>query len=395
MLIKDKQRLDNLIADLSKLISERKAELFELNRKITLDTNYWISEDYETVKSYLGNYTKNHYLVELINRIKPKGKLLVILSYNEPFILSIIPVLNALVVGNEVILKPSQEAEDFTKIIWQKSGLAEKYGLKLQIISPKTHEEIAGFIRSVRAVYFFGSYKVAQSLARICGECYVEFYPEIETSDVKIFNKNSSDIINDVSLTLRESFSHSGQSCQRIQGIFVHKYLYDNYVQILKQEFTKLCHSKDLNKFIDDQYVSARKNLLDLLRLDIEKSESVEVIEKKDLPILVIKPQIESEFAKNAYFLPVLWISPFESTEELIGILNSRKFFLGLNIQSNDDNFIDHVISNTRFTRYTVNTSHINIRPQESWGGSWPSGFSGYRSWIEHFSDGCIIIDKS
>lgn len=394
MLIKNKQRLDDLTADLSKLIGERKAELFELNKKITLDTNYWISEDYETVKSYLKNYTKNHYPVELVNKIKPKGKILVILSYNEPFILSIIPVLNALVVGNEVILKPSQEAENFTKIIWQKSGLSEKYGLKLRIISPKTHGEITDFIRGVRAVYFFGSYKVAQSLAKICGECYVEFYPEIETSDVKIFNKNSSGIKNDVLLTLRESFSHSGQSCQRIQGIFVHKHLYDNYIQILKQEFIKLCHSKDLNKFIDDQYISARKNLLDLLRLDIEKSEPTEIIEIKDLPMLVIKPKMESEFTKNAYFLPVLWISPFSRGEELIKLLNSRRFFLGVNIQSDKDNFINQIINNTRFTRYTVNTSHTNIRPKEGWGGSWPSGFFGYRSWVEHFSDGYIIIKK-
>lgn len=394
MLIKNKQRLENLIVDLSKLIGERKAELFELNKKITIDTNYWISEDYEAVKSYLENYTKNHYPIELINRIKPKGKILVILSYNEPFILSIIPLLNALIVGNEVIVKPSQEAEDFTKIIWQESGLAKKYGLKLQIIFPKTHEEIASFIQNVQAVYFFGSYKVAQSIAKICGEHYVEFYPEIETSDVKIFNKNFPNIKDDALSTLGESFSHSGQSCQRIQGIFVHKRLYDGYVQTIKQEFIELCQSEDLNKFIDNNYVSSRINLLNLLNLDIEKSEPSEVVKIKKLPILVIKPKMESEFVKNAYFLPVLWIYPFDSGEELIEILNSRKFFLGINIQSDDDNFVEYIISNTRFTRYTVNTSHINIRPQEGWGGSWPSGFFGYRNWIEHFSDGYIIIKK-
>lgn len=173
----------------------------------------------------------------------------------------------------------------------------------------------------------------------------------------------------------------------------MHKRLYNNYIQILKQEFIKLCHSNDLNKFIDDQYISARKNLLDLLRLDIEKSEPAEIIEIKDLPMLVIKPKMESEFAKNAYFLPVLWISSFNRSEELIKLLNSRKFFLGVNIQSDKDNFINQIINNTRFTRYTVNTSHTNIRPKEGWGGSWPSGFSGYRSWIEHFSDGYIIIN--
>jgi predicted peroxiredoxin len=42
MLIKNKQKLDNLLADLSKLISDKKAELFELNKKITLDTKFKI-----------------------------------------------------------------------------------------------------------------------------------------------------------------------------------------------------------------------------------------------------------------------------------------------------------------------------------------------------------------
>lgn len=394
MLIKDKQRLDNIIVDLSNLIREKKAELFKLNRKITLDTNYWISEDYEMVKLYLKNYVENHYTVKLINKIKPKGKILIILSYNEPFILSIIPVLNALIVGNEIILKPSQGSEGFIKTIWQKSGIIKKYKLKIEIISFKTQDEITSFVRRVRAVYFFGSHKVAKKLAKICGEHYVEFYPEIEISDVKIFNKNFSDIKNDILLTLKESFSHSGQSCQRIQGIFVHKHLYNNYIQHLKQEFIRMCKSNDLNKFIHNRYIFAKTGQLNLLMLNIKESNPVEVVKTKKLPLLVINPEIESEFVKNAYFLPVLWVSSFDTEEELIKILNSRKFFMGLNIQSDNNNFINHIINDTMFTRYTINTSHTNIRPQESWGGSWPSGFSGYRNWIEHFSDGYIIIKK-
>lgn len=394
MLIKNKQKLDNLLADLSKLISDKKAELFELNKKITLDTNYWIEEDYQTVITYLENYTNNHRPIYLIDKLKPKGKILIILSYNEPFILSIIPILNALVIGNDVILKTSLETEDFAKIIWQKSGLTEKYGLKLDIVSPKTHDEISGFIKKVRAVYFFGSYKVALIFAKICGEYYVEFYPEIETADTKVFYKKISDINDDVSLTLKESFSHSGQTCQRIQGIFVHKNLYDEYVKILKQKFIELCQSENIYDFINDDFSSARSKLLDLLMIDIDKAKPTEVVKMKELPLLVIKPEIKSEFIKNAYFLPALWVHPFSSMEELVEILNSRKFFLGLNIQSDDKSFVEHIITETKFTRYTINTSHTNIRPQEDWGGSYPSGFSGYKRWIEHFSDSYIIINK-
>ncbi len=393
MLIKNKKLLNDLIVGLDKVVSERRDVLFELNKRITMDTNHWILKDYKIIKSYLKNYIKNYYFIKPIN-IKPKGKILIILSYNEPFILSIIPVLNALVAGNDVILKPSRAAKNFIKIIWQKSGLLKKYGLKLKIISPKNNE-IEDFIKSVQAVYFFGSYEVAKNIAKLCGKYYVEFYPEIEASDVKIFNKNSSNIKKDALLTIKESFTHSGQSCQRIQGIFVHKDLYDNYVKILQQEFIKLCNSKNLNKFINSSYIFSREKLFKSLLLDITQSKPEEIIKINDLPLLVIKPKINSEFTKNAYFLPVLWIAPFNCTKKLIKILNLRKFFLGINIQSNDIRFINEIINNTKFTRHTINTSHTNIRLKEGWGGSWPSGFRGYKSWLEHFSNNYVVINKN
>lgn len=393
MLINNKHSLDKLIADLCSVIRKNTTELFKLNREITLDTDYWITDDYKTVLSYLSGYTRNHYSAELIKRIKSKGKILIILSYNEPFILSIIPILNALIIGNEVILKPSREAEKFIRIIWQESGIVGKYKLNLKIVSPKTYNEITGLIQNVRAVYFFGSFKVAQSISKICGKYYVEFYPEIETADSKIFNTKRSAIKNDAILTLEESFNHSGQTCQRIQGIFVQKRFYNGYVKILKQEFIKLCQSGDLNRFVNNNYTSAREVMINVLSHDINKSGADEIVKIKSLPLLVINPKHNSEFIKNAYFLPVLWVSPFDSKEKLIEVLNTRKFLLGLNIQCDDDNFVNHIVNNTRFTRYTVNTSHTNIRPWEGWGGSWPSGFSGYRSWIEHFSDGYTLIE--
>ena len=392
MLIKNKKKLTDLLNDLCSFIQKRKTELFELNKKITLDTDYWVMDDYKTVLSYLKGYIKNHYSNNLVNRIKPKGKILFILSYNEPFILSIIPLLNALIIGNEVIVKPSRESESFIKMIWQDSGIAEKYKLNLKIVSPQNHNETTELIKIVCAVYFFGSYKGAQNISKICGENYIEFYPEIETADSKIFNTKQSSIKDDVILTLRESFTHSGQTCQRIQGIFVERNLYDEYTDVLKREFVKLCQSNNLNKFISNKYISAREAMINILLSDIDKSDEDELIKINNLPLLVINPRQDSEFIKNAYFLPVLWISPFNSKEELINILNKRKFLLGLNIQSNNKDFINYIVENTKFTRYTINTSHTNIRPQEGWGGSWPSGFSGYKNWLEHFSDPFKII---
>lgn len=97
---------------------------------------------------------------------------------------------------------------------------------------------------------------------------------------------------------------------------------------------------------------------------------------------------------KTLIFLPVLWVSFFDSKDKLVSLLNNRKFFLGININSHADDFINFIISNTKFTRYTINTSHSNIRSFENWGGSWPTGYNGYKSWLEHFSDKYVVIKK-
>ncbi len=392
MLIENKNIFTNLIEDLEAFIELNKADLFELNKKITLDTKRYIEEDYQVVRAYL-NHFKNNYPTELLKKIKPKGKVLIILSYNEPFIMSIIPIINALAVGNDVTIKESHKSDGFIEAIWKKSGLIEKYKLKIEIISLIDNNEIIKFIKKMQAVYFFGSHKVAQIIAKICGEFYVEFFPSVDTSDVKVFNKNISSIKNDTLLTIEESFTHSGQTCQRIQGIFVHNNYYDDYLKDLKNRFLKLCDSEGLGIILSKDYVSESKDMLSALLLDINKAKPNKIIRGNGLPILVINPNLASDFVKKAYFLPVLWISSFNSEEELLKILNSRRFFLGLNIQSDDKNFVNNIVNNTRFTRYTINVSHTDIRPGEGWGGSWPSGYSGYKSWLEHFSNSYIVLN--
>ncbi len=392
MNVKDKKIFKSFVVDLTKAIDRRKKILFVLNKGITFDTDYYIKEDYNSVKSFL-YYLKDSYPQGILKKTKPKGRILIILSYNEPFIMSVIPVVNALIAGNNVIVKVSgAKTKEFMDIIWKKSGIVAKYSLDLKIVCIQDHNKIPGLIKKAIAVYFFGSYKVAQIISKICGENYVEFYPAVEAADIKIFNKNFSLEKNDPLLTIRESFTHSGQTCQRIQGILVHNNYYEDYVKDLKKRFLELCRSENLESILSKDYASKRNEMLNGLLLDIDNAKPDEVIKETKLPILVINPDMNSEFVKKAYFLPVLWISRFNSNKELLGMLNSRKFFLGLNIKSDDEDFINHIVNNTRFTRYTINNSHTDIRPEEGWGGSWPSGYSGYKSWLEHFSDNYTVI---
>lgn len=386
MLINNEQKLEELLSDLVAVVTQQKEILFDLNRKITLDTDFWINKDFEALLEYLKQFSNFHYSPDFM--IKPKGRVFIILSYNEPLILSVIPILNALVVGNEVVVKLSRGVESFFRTIWTQE-LLRKYKLSMRVSTKKNHE-IEFEVQQAQCVYFFGSLKVAKQISELCGRNYTEFHPETETSDIKVFKSNQSYIGEDTLLTLEESFSHSGQTCQRIQGIFIHKDVFGSYVESLEKAFKSL----DLSNFITEQFLSERKQLIEQFETDLKQSNAETVMcNNQKLPLIVVDPNESSKLVTQAYFLPVLWVMPFDSTKQLIERLNSRKLYLGVNLQSNRREFTQNIIEKTKFSRYTVNKSHTYVRPYEGWGGSWPSGFSGYRDWIFHFSNPYVVIN--
>ena len=375
------------------VIKDKENVLKEENKHITQDSLSSIEYDLKFIRKYLADYIKNNKKI-LKSNLKPKGKVFLILSFNEPFILSVVPIMNALVAGNELIIKPSGKCSSFFKTIWL--DLIKELELPIEIIEKPSDTELKSIISQVECVYFFGSYENAKKLYLTCAELFVEFIPEIETADCGVFkfNKASNNFLSKICKdTLIQSFSHVGQTCQRISGVFVHEDNFERYQKMIQIEFGRLIKN-GIEKLIPNNF-QINESYKERVLSDIHGSKPFEVIEFNNfLPKIVVKPDILSDFFKNGYFYPVLWLIPFKNSDELCNHLSSRKFYLGLNVLSDDKKFIDHIINGTKFTRYTINTDHVNVRINEGWGGRWPSGTGGYKNWIEHFSVSYNIIFK-
>lgn len=395
----------NTKIELSKKLSVRLLEILQdqevilkcENKKITQDTQFSIEYDFEFIRRYLAGYVASARKI-FEKKLKAKGSILIILSYNEPFILSIVPVLNAILAGNDVVVKPSGKCYEFFKKIWFDSGLIKELDLPVKLVEKFNESEIRTVISLSDCVYFFGSSKNAEKIYKICSELFVEFIPEIETSDCKVFKfDNPSDELmeKDCESTITQSFSHAGQTCQRISGIFVQENNFISYCKKIKEIFLHLKNNQSIDKLIEHDFVADRLYEQKIIE-DICNSNHAEIIKFEDHPSkIVINPNTSSEFVKNGYFYPVLWIVSFKDLDSLCAILNDRKFYLGLNICTDDNFFIDSLISKTRFTRYTVNVTHTDIELDDGWGGRWPSGSGGYKSWIEHFSVSFNIIQNN
>jgi len=375
-------------------LREKEYFLKSLNKEITKDTNFSITYDYEYVIKYLELYNRNYIKINKKN-LKPKGKILIILSYNEPFVMSIVPVMNALIAGNDVTIKPSGKTLKFFKSIWIDSGIKDNFNLNLTIFE-REKEELNNLIPRMNAVYFFGGYENAKKLASRCAETLVEFYPEVEAADCKVVylrNASDEDIRNDIKITIKDSFLHTGQNCQRIQGIFVNKKYYEKYTKLLQIEINKLIENKEIEKYIPKDY-EPNNILIKILKeqLGSDKNKIIKSDTRSGFPYLIYSPSLNGEFIKSAQFLPTLWISSYEKIDTLIDTLNSRRYKLGINISCTKKEIIEEIINSTKFSRYTTNTPHAFVRYDEGWGGVSPTGYNGYKSWIENFSYPYTVI---
>lgn len=376
-----------LSSGLVEILRDNETFLKQENKKATQDGSSAVDSDFDFIKKYLAEYIKNNEDT-FQKELKPKGTVLIILSYNEPFIISVVPILNALVAGNKVIVKPSGKCTDFFKKIWFDARLFDDTVAPITVVEKPTESEMRALLPTIDCVYFFGSFENAKKIYQLCAEFFVEFVPEIETADCKVFKFNnlSDDFLtHDCESTLAQSFTHAGQTCQRISGIFVHDGNFVAYKERLADVFKDMMKSR-IEKMVPKDFV-VNKTYEDKILTDISASNPLMVIKSETgLPKVVVGPDTSSEFVKNGYFYPILWLVPFSDSEQLCEELNARNFFLGVNVHSDDRIFVDSVLNKTRFTRFTVNTTHSDVRLGEGWGGRWPSGSGGYKNWLEHFS---------
>ena len=382
---------EKLISAVKSVITSNKERLKKVNKLITQDTDYWIQHDVDFVMEYLDTYMQHHRDL-ICSKRKGRGNVLIILSYNEPFVLSVIPVLNAILAGNDVTVRTSSSNQSFFADIWFRSLAVEECAVALTHVNWDV-SEIYTHIHAFDDVYYFGSHENAAKLSAECGKHYVGFHSEVEGADVKVIlpdRKAKFAIKTDVQATLRDSFSHAGQSCQRVQGVFLPNAIKDEYMK-------ELCHAlqntKVIDTYVEKNFLPSEK-LQVALKIDIEAAEPKQVVsDQKSVPLLIFEPHPSSQLVQKAYFYPMLWVIGYDSTDELLHLLTNRTYHLGINIYGKNQDEIDSIIEKTYFSRYTVNSSHIDIRPGEGWGGFRPTGLGGNRRWIEHFSYPFEIID--
>jgi acyl-CoA reductase-like NAD-dependent aldehyde dehydrogenase len=276
---------------------------------------------------------------------EPLGTVLVLAPWNYPYLTSINAIIPALMAGNTVVLKHSdqtpltaeryQEAFDF-------AGLPKGVFNYLHI----DHDQVAAVIQDARIDYiaFTGSVEGGEAVQSAIGKRFVSAGLELGGKD-PAYVRADADVQNAVENCVDGAFFNSGQSCCGIERIYVDQSIYNDFVQ----QFIALTKSYILGDplHLDTQLgPMARFSGVIEVKRQIEQAIKKGAVRNIDFqgqvhgnylfPEVLTNVDHGMDIMKEETFGPVVGIMAVRSDEEAIELMNDSHYGLTASIWTND-----------------------------------------------------------
>ncbi len=354
---------------------------------VLTETNYVISDLKYTIKniktwakpkkisSSILNFPSSDYIYN-----DPYGNVLIISPWNYPFQLALCPLVAAVAAGNSVTLKPSEMTPNTSLLIAKilRETFDEKHvvailgdaGMSQQLLKQRWDY-----------IFFTGSVPVGKIIAKIAAENLTPVTLELggkspcivdDTANLKIAAKR----------IIWGKMLNAGQTCVAPDYILVHKKVKSEFITLLQKEIKKALGdnpelSPDYARIVNSKNWERQLELLENQKI-IVGGES-----KRDgfylAPTLLDEPKLDSKVMQEEIFGPILPIISFESKQEVEKIILSYEKPLSLYLFSQNQKYIDQILSKFSFGGGCINDVIIHlVNHRLPFGGVGSSGIGAY-----------------
>jgi succinate-semialdehyde dehydrogenase/glutarate-semialdehyde dehydrogenase len=273
---------------------------------------------------------------------EPFGVIGIISPWNYPFSTAATETLGALVTGNAVVLKPSE----FTPLIaLELHRLLLAAGLNPNLMQVMIGEGAAGaaLIDSpIDKLIFTGSVATGKRVAEAAARKLLPVVLELGGKDPMI-------VLEDADLEIASSgalwgaFMNAGQTCLSVERCYVHRSLYEKFLQACSNKIAKLrvgngigsevevgplIHERQLR--IVDEHV--RDAVLHGARLLQGGKRLTELGPNFYAPTLLADVTPDMRIIREETFGPVLPVAPFDTDEEAVRLANDSDFGLAASV---------------------------------------------------------------
>jgi len=268
----------------------------------------------------------------------PLGVCAVIAPWNYPMSMAHWMMIPALVAGNSVVFKPSEE----TPLIAQRYVEAFQEVLPENVVQVVHGDEEQGkaLVKAkVDLVTFTGSKEVGKDILKNCSARLTPVMMELGGKDPLIVMEDA-DIVKAAQFAVGSSFENSGQMCISTERIYVHRSVaeqFENTVVSIAQRYTVGTYDNpqaNIGPIIN----KTQRNLI-LDHIDDAKEKGATVLlggenhpDRFILPTVITNVSDDMKLFQDETFGPVVAISSFDDIDDAIVRANSNDLALGASV---------------------------------------------------------------
>jgi acyl-CoA reductase-like NAD-dependent aldehyde dehydrogenase len=282
-------------------------------------------------------------------RREPLGTVLVLSPWNYPYLTSVNTVIPAVMAGNSVIIKHSDQtplvSEHYTEA-FKAAGLPEGVVQHIHM----THDDVARVISDSRIdfVAFTGSVAGGHAVQRAASQRFIGTGMELGGKD-PAYIRPDANMEHAIANVVDGAFFNSGQSCCAVERIYVHRDVYEEFVE----GAVELTKSYRLGDPLDPETTLGplvRTRAADFVRGQIQQAvergaqalidPALFPTDQENSPYLA--PQIlvnvdhSMDVMMQESFGPVVGIMAVDSDEEAVRLMNDSPYGLTASIWTSD-----------------------------------------------------------
>ena len=341
----------------------------------------------------------NHRLQELWH---PLGVVGCITAFNFPMAVFAWNFCLAAVCGNSIIWKPSPHSNECAKGIKEAWDKVSGEFADLVLILEGGNEEAVSICKDKRIalVSATGSTEMGRELAPIVSARLGKLLLELGGNNAAIVSPSAN-----LDLTIKgiafSACGTAGQRCTSLRRLFVHKDIYKDCVERLKNCFDDLvigCPSKDdtqIGPLISENSFNSMQKILDSLKdkgVEVIGGERLEIEDPSEFyvkPALVLVKNIEDEMLSET-FAPILYVKDYEDIKDAIHMQNDVAQGLSSSIFTNDiresELFLSEEGSDCGIANVNIGTSGAEIGGafggEKDTGGGRESGSDAWKNYM-------------
>lgn len=316
---------------------------------------------------------------------EPTGVVAVIIPWNFPFGNAVWGIMPNIVAGNTVVFKHSE----YTPLCGQEiMSIFNKVGLPDGVVNiVQGNGEVGGMLvdSGVDLFWFTGSTKVGQGIYEKCAKKFIRCVLELGGSSPAIILPDA-DLDNAVENIYSGRFYNCGQVCNAIKRLFVHKKVYQEFIDMLVEKVSKAKVGEPFDEVDFGPLVS--KKQLALLESQVKdavnKGAKVEIGGRRPkdpelkqgnyyIPTILTNVNFDMRVLTEEVFGPVLPVVSFSDVDKAIKMANKTEYGLSAEIYTKDLDLACEIAKKLQAGSVSVNSNDY-LTPACPFGGYKKSG---------------------